>query len=318
MRINGVACDDRKKPYVIAEASANHGGSLWGAISLVEAAAWAGADAIKFQTFTAESIAAANVSLPHGTNYADVEMWKRLGVKTLRDLFRNGGLPRVYHKEVKEAAESNGITFLSTPFSVDDAKFLVEKIGVPALKIASGSFAHIPLLEYASKTDLPIIISTGATTENEVIGIPYGILNHAYHEKRLAVLHCKSIYPCSPEDLELNSIPKMYGFMRKAVIGFSDHTISIDVVPVTAVTLGATMIEKHFRLESGPLTPDTAHSITASQLKQMIENIKDSIAARGSGDLGLHWKEKHDRLWARPSSRDWLRPTDEARAGRWD
>ena len=168
LMIDGKRLNDPQRCYVIAEASGNHAQDYARAEALVYAAADAKADAIKFQTFTAEEIAA-DVPIPRGQGGAAHDAWlDRLGAQSLRDLFQHGGLPRPWHFELKRLAEMMGLTFLSTPFSLDAARFLVEEVQVPALKIASGDLTFTPLLQYAASTGLPLLLSTGGAWTDSV------------------------------------------------------------------------------------------------------------------------------------------------------
>lgn len=301
--------------YVIAEASGNHSGSLQTAIELVHAAAGAGADAIKFQTFTPEEIAAEGVTVLRGHD-AHHDAWlERLfpgqTPVTLRALLGKGGLPRVWHAPLKQEADACGIGFLSTPFSVDAARFLVEEVGVPALKIASGDLTFTPLLEYADRTGLPLLISTGGATFDEVAHVVYEL-----SWAQLSLLHCVSAYPCPIEAANLRAIGTLQTAFPWLTLGWSDHTTSL-AVPALAVACGALIIEKHLRLPVLGQTTDTDHSITPAQFARMVEHIRDAEAALGTGQKAPHALEMHDRLWARRDPSDWLRPCDAARAGQW-
>lgn len=314
LMINGVSLTDPQRVYIIAEASGNHGKDLDRAIALVHAAAEAGADAVKFQTFTAEEICA-DIPFPFGHDTAHDAWASSLGVERLRDLFRLGGLPREWHLPLKEEAERCGLAFLSTPFSVEAARFLVEDIGAPALKIASGDFTYQPLIDYASTLDIPVIMSTGGANMYEIVEL---WRNNMSLKKHLILMHCVSVYPCDDTMANVLAIKTMkdgYGINR---IGFSDHTLSTDIVPALAVACGATLYEKHIRLEHDHTSVDAAHSLPPSQFTKMVETLRRTPGILGSGVKKPHARELHDRLWARRSSQDWLRPTDAARMGRWE
>lgn len=313
--ISGKSLWDRQRPYVIAEVSGNHAKNRRRAEALVIAAGMAGADAVKFQTFTADEIAAKRVRIPRGVDTATDAWLDRLGVKTLRDLFTMGGLPREWHKDLKECATQAGLAFLSTPFSVDAAKFLVEEIGVPALKIASGDLTFEPLLEYANTLNIPIILSTGGATLQEVHRA-VDLLPHTYESGNLALLHCVSVYPCPDEFANLNAIRTLGAQFLRCPIGFSDHTLSIETVPALAVATGATILEKHITLDD--VGVDAGHSLDPRQFRRMVQQVRQVHAVLGTGKKEPCAAEMHDRLWARRSPRDWKRPTDAARRGQWE
>ena len=322
--------------YIVAEASSNHCQDFATARMLIEAAADAGAHAVKFQSFTAEEIA---VDIPILTGHdATHDAWvARMGVKTLHGLYAKGGLSRAWHKELKHIAEDVGLHFLSTPFSLDAARFLVEDIGVPALKIASGDLTFTPLLEYAAHlTDLPLLVSTGMATLAEVRGTVYGPLAPAWETDRICLLHCASSYPLDPREANLRAIAMLGGAIHGPLVvtrkshgepsvltaqicpvGYSDHTVSIEAIPALAVALGAVVYEKHLRLDDAPESPDAGHSLTPEQFQRMVEVIRAVPQCLGDGEKRPQASEMHERLWTRRSLIDWKRPTDEARAGTW-
>ena len=316
LMIDGKRLDDPQRCYVIAEASGNHAQDYARAEALVYAAAEAQADAIKFQTFTADEIAA-DVPIPRGRGGAAHDAWlERLGAQSLRDLCRHGGLPRPWHFELKRLAEMMGLTFLSTPFSLDAARFLVEEVQVPALKIASGDLTFTPLLQYAASTGLPLLLSTGGATLAEVQQALHVITSQAQASTGVVVLQCVSSYPCPPDACNLRAIQTLQQRTLCDAVGWSDHTVDEALVPALAVALGATVIEKHLKLAEDDTSIDAGHSLAPAQFKRMVEVMRQTAAALGTGEKWPHALEAHDRLWARRGS-DGLRPTDAARAGRW-
>lgn len=323
LTINGTRLDDPQRPYIVAEMSGNHNQDYATAVALIHAAADAGADAVKTQTFTAEEICA-DIPFPFGHN-ATHDAWARgLGVVGMRDLFRIGGLPRAWHKPLKDVAESRGIAFLSTPFSVDAAKFLVEEIGVPALKIASGDLTFTPLLRYAATTGLPVILSTGGATLDEVETALHTINLACMNIIPVAVLHCVSVYPCADMLANLRAIATMREqFFNMALsapmaLGFSDHTLSYDLVSSLAVACGATVLEKHIKLTKDKTSIDAAHSLPPYHFSRYADAARRASAILGHGRKEPHALERHDKLWARRDSSDWLRPTAAARQGAWE
>ena len=313
LAIDGVRLDDPQNIFVIAEASGNHSQDYTKAESLVIAAADCGANAIKFQTFVAEDICA-DIPFPFGHDVAHDAWARSLGVERLRDLFKLGGLPRDWHKPLKDLAESLGITFLSTPFSVDAAKFLVEEVGTKALKIASGDLTFEPLIAYVSCLDnIPIIVSTGGAYYDEI----WRIVIHNIHLKaHLALLHCCSSYPADETIINLKAIKTLSAF--SVPVGFSDHTLSVDIVPALAIANGSTIIEKHIRLEHDHDSVDAAHSLPPSQFSKMVDVIRTVPSILGTGIKEPHASELHDRLYARRDPSDWLRPQMRGRLGDWE
>ncbi len=320
MQINGKRIDDPKNAYVIAEASGNHNQNLQQARALVQAAATAGASACKFQTFTASEICA-DVPILFGHD-AQHDAWvKKLGVSRMRQLFSKGGLPREWHKDLKREAEDLGIEFLSTPFSIDAAKFLVEEIGVRALKIASGDLTFTPLLQYAASTGLPLLVSTGGATMDEVDTALRVCIQEwrshpdIYPSEDIVLMHCVSIYPCPDIMTNLLAIRTME--KRFGAVGFSDHTLSTDLIPALAVSLGASCFEKHLRLSTDTESVDVSHSLDPEQFHRYVETLRTVPYILGDGIKKPHPREAHDRLWARRDTSDWLRPTRDAREGFW-
>ena len=308
-----------KGVYIIAEAGSSHRGDYHEALALVRAAAEAGADAIKFQTYRAEELAAPDVPLLNGYDAAHDAWVERLGVPaTLQDLLGKGGLPWPWHAVLQASAKALGIDFLSTPFSVPAAEFLVTIIQVPALKIASGDLTYLPLLTYADTCSVPVLLSTGGATAMEVRTTLEDILLEAYTDERITLMHCRSIYPCPTDAVDLRVLQTWKHDFPLAQLGWSDHTTDSDVVPVAAVACGARVIEKHLRLTGGGQTPDTDHALNETQFAHMVRRIRATEAALGSTEKTVHPREKHDRLWARRSPTDWLRPTLAARAGQWE
>ena len=318
LQVNGVPLDDPQRVFVIAEGSANHGRDYATAVALTHAAAEAGASAIKWQTFTADTLAA-DVPLLRGYDAAHDAWLTRLGAQTMHDLFRQGGLPRPWHVPLQSLAASLGLVFLSTPFSLDDARFLVEQVRVPALKIASGDLTHRALLRYAGSTGLPVIVSTGASTLGEIHDA-LDVLDDGSQDgavlERVCLLHCVSCYPCPLDAVNVRAVETLRYQALVAAYGFSDHTLSVDVVPALAVAYGATCYEKHLKLTSDATGVDTDHSLTPAQFATLVRVLREASLAVGNGVKQPHVSEAHERLWARRGTDD-LRPTDAARAGRW-
>lgn len=315
--------DDPQHVFIIAEASGNHDKEYAKAEALTHAAAKAGASAIKWQTYASEEICT-DTPLVFGYDSAHDAWLRSLGVTTMRQLFRKGGLPRKWHAPLKKLANSLNLTFLSTPFSVEAAHFLVEEISVPALKIASGDITFTPLIQYAATTGLPILLSTGASTYDEIrealriIHEARGLMEDGFFMKDVAVLHCRCLYPCPDGMADLSVIGHLSNTFPVGAIGWSDHTLSTEVVPALAVAQGATVIEKHLKLEGDDSSVDAGHSLTPSQFSRMVEIIQRVPWILGNGQKTPIGGELHERLWCRRDPRDWLRPTRLAREGVWE
>src|SRR5437870_798945 len=255
----GLLTSDPNRVYVIAEAGVNHGGKKERALALVRAAKWAGADAVKFQTFRADRLAS--------TQRAALAPTK--DQPNLQELFKKLELPfdtfRALHKE----AERIGIEFLSTPFDEESADFL-DELGVNAFKIASGDITHRPLLEHVGRKNKPVLLSTGMSTVEEIEKAIDWM--HTHSNEQVVLLHCISSYPAKQEELNLKSI--QYLRDRFGVpVGFSDHSVG-SLGSIVATSLGAQIIERHFMIETRGDTPDQAVSMDAKALKAHIEELR--------------------------------------------
>src|SRR5499427_6074192 len=251
--------ENPNRVYVIAEAGLNHGGNKERALALVRAAKWAGADAVKFQTFRADRLASTRTAkLSHTKDQPN-----------LQELFKKLELPfdtfRLLHKEAKRI----GIEFLSTPFDEESADFLSE-LGVNAFKIASGDITHRPLIEHVSRKGKPVLLSTGMSTADEIERAIDWM--HSESNDQVVLLHCVSSYPAKSEELNLKSV--QYLRDRFGVpVGFSDHSVG-SLGSIVAASLGAQVIERHFMIETRGETPDHAVSMDAKTLKAHIEELR--------------------------------------------
>jgi N-acetylneuraminate synthase/N,N'-diacetyllegionaminate synthase len=255
----GLLIENPNRIYVIAEAGLNHGGNKERALALVRAAKWAGADAVKFQTFRADRLASTKpAALSHTKDQPNLqELFKKLELSF--DGFR------ALHKEAKRI----GIEFLSTPFDEESADFL-DELGVSAFKIASGDITHRPLIEHVGRKGKPILLSTGMSTAEE---IEHAIdWMHTQSNDQVVLLHCVSSYPAKHEELNLKSV--QYLRDRFGVpVGFSDHSVG-SLGSIVATSLGAQVIERHFMIETRGETPDHAVSMDAKTLKAHIEELR--------------------------------------------
>lgn len=260
IKIDGESIAPGEKPYIIAELSGNHNGSIDRALALIEAAAVAGANAIKLQTFRADTI-----TIDHdGPEFqVNLELWNN---RTLYDLYEEAHTPWEWHEAIFKKGKELGITVFSSPFDFTSVDFL-ESLDAPAYKIASPELVDIPLIERVAGTGKPMIMSTGMATEEEINDAVEAAKRGGCTE--LILLHCVSSYPAPYEQSYLLNIPEL---ARKfnIPVGLSDHSLGT-VVPVAAVSLGACVIEKHFTLNRSEGGVDSAFSIEPEELKKLVE-----------------------------------------------
>jgi pseudaminic acid synthase len=257
--------------FIVAELSANHGGSLERATRVIEAAAASGADAIKLQTYTADTL----------TVDADNEHFRIKGTlwdgRTLYDLYNEAHLPWEWHAPLQRTALDLGLEFFSTPFDATAVEFLAS-LDVPAWKIASFELVDLPLIRKVAATGLPVIMSTGMATRDEIAEGVRTLVDNGGGP--LVLLKCTSAYPARPEDMHLRTIPDMAAHFGVPV-GLSDHTLGIEV-PVAAVALGACVIEKHLTLSRAEPGPDSAFSLEPAEFKAMVAAVRTAERAAGS------------------------------------
>lgn len=287
----------KTKTVVIAEAGVNHNGDIALAKKLIEAAKIAGADIVKFQTFSADQLVSftapkANYQIKNTSqSESQLEMLKKLE------------LPHQAHIELKSYCDKVGIAFLSTPFDSASADFLLQQLKLPTIKIASGEITTAPLLLQIAKEKPNMILSTGMSSlsdiERALAVIAFGLLNsdekpspeafmHAYFsaegqsrlKEKVTLLHCTSDYPASYDDVHLNVMNTLSSAFGLPV-GYSDHTIGI-AIPIAAVSKGATIIEKHFTLDRSLPGPDHVASLEPAELKEMITAIRQVECALGN------------------------------------
>ena len=256
--------------FIIAEAGSNHDGKLEQAKKLIDIAAKAGADAVKFQTFKAEKLYSRKTPM---LSYLKKDKLLKKG-ESVWDLIKKIEIPRKWHKPLADYCENKGIIFLSTPFDIEAVDEL-EKIGMVAYKIASFEITHLPLLEYVAKKGKPIILSTGMADLSDI----ELALDTIYKQGNgnVIILHCAVGYPCKYRDLNLGAIETMQQAFQLPV-GFSDHTLGI-ISDIAAVVLGACIIEKHFTLDRKLKGPDHPFALEPMELKEMIQAIRDTEKA---------------------------------------
>lgn len=258
--------------FIIAEAGVNHNGSLDIACQLVDAAAEAGADAVKFQTFRAEKLATA--SAPKAAYQQDNTDPQESQLEMLRGL----ELSESDHVALIARAKARGILFLSTPFD-EESSDLLERLSVPAFKLPSGEVTNLPLIAHIAAKRLPIFLSTGMATLDEVREAVECI--RANDSPELVLLQCVSNYPAAPEDVNLRAMATM-GAEFSCPVGYSDHTLG-NAVTFAAVGLGARVIEKHFTLSRSMPGPDHQASLEPRELCELVAGIRAVEAALGDG-----------------------------------
>lgn len=281
--------------FIIAEASSNHGGSLTRAKKMIDVAARAGADAVKFQIFKAEKIAVDTEDPRTIVKVSEKSVFVDKDTKLI-DLYRKNELPRHWIKTLAQYAAEKNILFLATPFD-EEAVDLLEAVKVPAYKVASYEMLDVPLLRKIASTGKPVFLSTGMADIKE-IRQAIDILEKAGNNK-IIILHCRSIYPTPLRDINLRAINKMYKYFNLP-IGYSDHSLGIHV-PVAAVACGACVIEKHFFLDDGVDTVDAQFSVNPIELEQMVKQIHEIELSLGNGIKKPTDREIKERLQARRS-----------------
>ena len=267
-------------PYVIAEMSGNHNGDLRRAFKLLEAAKQAGADAVKIQTYTADTI-----TIDHDGPEFQVTKGLWAG-RTLYNLYREAHTPWEWHEPLFKRADELGITIFSSPFD-PTAVALLARLGAPAFKIASFELVDLPLIRIAARHKRPMIISTGLASLGE---IAEAVATVREEGAPVLLLHCTSGYPTPPEECDLRTIPHLAAAFDVPV-GLSDHTLGV-AVPVAAVALGAVVIEKHFTLARADGGVDSEFSLEPPELVTMIAACRTAHAALGRIDYGLKPSER--------------------------
>jgi N-acetylneuraminate synthase/N,N'-diacetyllegionaminate synthase len=275
--------------YFIAEAGVNHDGDLGQARRLVDAAADAGADAVKFQTFAADRLVkpdAPKAAYQEETDEADTqyEMLERLE------------LPASAHHDLIDYCTERGIQFLSTPFDPTSAD-LLDDLGLPAIKLGSGEIDNLPLLQHVAGFGRPMLVSTGMSTLSEVERAVETIRNAG--DPPLALFHCTSAYPTPLEDVNLRAMQTMAARFDVPV-GHSDHTTVVET-PALAVAAGARLVEKHFTLDKTLPGPDHAASLEPDELSRAVSLVRDATTVLGSADKQPTETERENRAVVRKS-----------------
>tara|TARA_Y100001968_G_C19450322_1_gene768094 strand:- start:4285 stop:5292 length:1008 start_codon:yes stop_codon:yes gene_type:complete len=283
--------------FIIAEAGVNHNGDISLAKSLVEAAAETGADAVKFQSFCANNLAVKNA--PKAKYQIDLQK-----DEDQRDMLENLELTPDEHLEISNHCKKNGIDFLSTAFDAQQLNMLI-KLKMSAIKVASGEITHWPLLKsIAIKSKLeniPVFLSTGMSTLGEIEEAIQIFLDEGINRKKITLMHCLSAYPAPPEELNLRSITTLKNAFG-CNVGYSDHTLGI-IAPIIAVTLGASVIEKHLTLDRKLPGPDHTSSLEKEEFSELVRQIRNCESMLGDGIKRPQESEKDTLSVARRSLR---------------
>jgi N-acetylneuraminate synthase len=277
MIINNREIGKNNSPYIIAELSANHNGDIQRAFDLILAAKEAGADAVKIQTYTADTM---TIDCDAEDFHIKGGLWDGY---SLYDLYKEAQTPYEWHKPLFDYAKKIGITIFSSPFD-ETAVDLLEELNAPAYKIASFEMIDLPLVKYVAKTGKPMIISTGMANLREIEEVVEAAKNNGCHD--LILLHCVSSYPAPIDQINLKTIPDL-SKKFDVLSGLSDHTMGTTVA-TTSVALGACLIEKHFTLSRADKGPDSQFSLEPDELKQLCQNTK--IAWQSLGKAGYERK----------------------------
>jgi N-acetylneuraminate synthase/N,N'-diacetyllegionaminate synthase len=289
VEIGGRRIGDGVRPLVIAEIGVNHDGDVERAERLIDAAADAGADAAKLQTFRADRLA-----LPEAAQ-AEYQR-ERASAASQLDMLRSLELPSEALAGLRDRALDRGLLFLSSPFDVESAELLIE-LGVPAIKIGSGDLTNLFLLRAVADRRIPVLLSTGMATLEEVDRAVEDLRSHG--DPALVLLQCVSTYPATPEMIDLRAMRTMaerYG----VPVGYSDHTMGIGAA-VAATALGAAVIEKHLTLDRTLPGPDHAASLEPIDFRAMVDAIREAHDALGSGEKAPRPEEDDVRAVARRS-----------------
>ncbi len=278
-----------KPVYVVAELSANHNQSLDRAVRILEAAKDAGADAIKLQTYTADTM-----TIRSDREYFRIGGGTLWDGRTLHELYAEAYTPWEWQPKLKQAADDLGLDFFSSPFDATAVDFL-ESIGVVAYKVASFEIVDLPLIEKMARTGKPLIMSTGMATIEEIQEAMETVRRAG--AKEIALLKCTSAYPSPAEEMNLRAIPEL-AKRFEVPVGLSDHSSGV-AVAVAAVALGACIVEKHLTLSRADQGPDSAFSLEPEEFKAMVDAVRMAEKALGRAEIGPVAKEEASRAFRR-------------------
>ena len=282
------------KVIIIAEAGVNHNGDYENAKKLILAAANAGADYVKFQTFKADKLV---------TKESQKAEYQIINLKengdTQYEMLKKLEMPEAWHYDLIKYANDCGIKFLSTGFDEDSIDFL-DSLNIDLFKIPSGEITNKPYLEHIAKKGKPIVISTGMSNLQEIKDAVVVLQAHQIAKNKITILHCNTEYPTPMQDVNLLAMKTIQNELGVQV-GYSDHTLGVEV-PIAAVALGAVLIEKHFTLDRNLVGPDHLASLTPEELKQMVTSIRNiELAISGNGVKEASESEKKNINIARKS-----------------
>lgn len=288
IRVGSRRVGEKQQVFIVAEAGVNHNGSVRLAKKLIDAAKNAGADAVKFQMFSAEKLVTKTA--------AKAAYQKKVSGKTQYEMLKKLELSKNDFRALKRYAEKLRIIFLASTFDEDAADFL-DELGAPAFKIASGELTNLPFLEYVARKNKPIILSTGMSSLREVKEAVDTIKRSG--NKKIILLHCVSSYPAKLEECNLRAIQ----IMKKSLglpVGFSDHTLGI-VASVAAAALGACLIEKHLTVDKNLPGPDHKASVDPAELRELVQYVRKVEKVLGSAEKKPAKSEIEIKLVARKS-----------------
>ncbi len=288
MKIGNRIISTSQKPYIIAELSANHGGEIENAKRSIVAAKKSGADAIKIQTYTPDTM---TINCSKKDFEITEGLWKDYN---LYQLYEEAFTPYEWHEELFKFAHSLNITIFSTPFD-ESAVDLLESINTPAYKVASFELTDIPLIKYIAEKKKPMLISTGMATLEEISSAVESIRMTGNND--ILLFHCISSYPALTSDSNLHNIK----FLKKEFnveVGLSDHTIS-NTASITAIALGASAIEKHFKVDDEIISADSSFSINSNQLDSLVKETNESWFSLGSEGFHRSKSEKDNLKYRR-------------------
>ena len=288
MEINGRIIGDGHPAYIIAEMSANHAGSMERALELIHAAKDAGADCVKIQTYTADTM-----TIDCHNEYFQIEKGTWEG-ENLYGLYQKAYTPWEWQEQLRDEAAKGGIDFLSTPFDPLSVAFL-EELGVHFYKIASFELVDIPLLECVAAKNKPIVMSTGMGTLEEIQEAVDAI--YSTGNRQLALMKCSSAYPAKPEEMNLRTIQDLKERFGVPV-GLSDHSMGA-FSAATAVAMGANLIEKHFCISRAVKNPDAVFSMEPQEFRQMVEQVREVEQAMGTVCYGITSQEESNACFRR-------------------
>ncbi|MFZ3577521.1 pseudaminic acid synthase [Virgibacillus sp. DJP39] len=289
MNIGNYTIDTKSPTFIIAELSANHGNDINIAKDTMKAAKEAGADAIKLQTYTADTI-----TIDCNNDYFKINSGTIWDGRTLHDLYKEAHTPWEWHEELIKYAKELDLVCFSSPFDKTAVDFL-ETLSVPAYKVASFEITDIPLIEYIASKGKPVIISTGIATLGEIDDAVKAC--RRVGNDQIILLKCTSAYPAKIEDANLLTMQNLKETF-KVEIGLSDHTLGV-TAPIVSVALGAKVIEKHFILEKSIGGPDASFSLDKQEFKMLVNSVRDAEKALGNVDYELTDKKVKSREFCR-------------------